>query len=247
MKQIYIFSLLSILFLYNIGAQTLFDWESTNGTTDNGTSITQTVNGITATFTVSSNNPFYASGGLGNTTGRSVAADDSNTDSWVNIAFSQAINISSLIAYDGDSFADSATWTFTPTGGTNSVVNQVMPDAGTTVTLNWTGVTNIRVTSDFAGGLDWFVLDNISSDFTLSSPELEFKDSQVKLFPNPTIDYIQFKNITKAEKYVIYNIIGKEISNGTINVDGEIDVQSYVNGLYFLKRENGGTIKFIKE
>ena len=68
-----------------------------------------------------------------------------------------------------------------------------------------------------------------------------------KLFPNPSTDYIQVSNLTKANNYIIYNSVGTIISEGTISNAEKIEVKNYSNGIYFLKFENGNALKFIKE
>ncbi len=81
---------------------------------------------------------------------------------------------------------------------------------------------------------------------TLSNNEFEL-DEKIKLFPNPSTENIQVAGLTKTENYRIYNILGKEISNSTISANEKINIQNMSNGLYFLKFDNGNTIKFIKE
>lgn len=41
--------------------------------------------------------------------------------------------------------------------------------------------------------------------------------------------------------------VGQEVIKGSINNDEQIDIRNFTNGLYFLKLENGNSIKFIKE
>jgi hypothetical protein len=82
---------------------------------------------------------------------------------------------------------------------------------------------------------------------TLSTDGFEINEKNIKLFPNPTSDYIQISGLTKTENYSVYNVIGLEISKGTISINEKIDVKNYSNGLYFLKFQNGNIIKFIKK
>ncbi len=85
-----------------------------------------------------------------------------------------------------------------------------------------------------------------STDQNLSTNEFESSHS-VKLFPNPSNDFIQFSGLSKKENYAIYNIIGTKITNGKVFNDEKVDVLNLTKGLYFLKFDNGNTIKFIKE
>jgi len=128
----------------------IFDWETAR---NNGSSVTQTVNGITAIFSGDSNT--YLGNTLGGgSTGYSVTGYDSS----VTVSFSNPVNISGLRAFFDFFFGMTSTWTFTPTGGNNSpVVISVDEDNGTDVTLNWNGVTSFTITTDGFG----VSLDNI--------------------------------------------------------------------------------------
>ena len=116
---------------------------------------------------------------------------------------------------------------------------------GVTVTLNWTDITQITVTS--SSGAEGFAFDNIISVIELNTQEFDNPDSKIELFPNPSTEYIQLFNLIKTENYKIYNIIGDEIMRGAISNEEIIDIRFFTNGLYFLKFENGNTIKFIKK
>jgi hypothetical protein len=41
--------------------------------------------------------------------------------------------------------------------------------------------------------------------------------------------------------------MGSEIIKGSISVDEKINVKDYSKGVYFLKFDNGTTVKFVKE
>lgn len=80
---------------------------------------------------------------------------------------------------------------------------------------------------------------------TLSAYELQLF-TNVKVFPNPAVDYIQLSGLKSKENYSIYNFLGTKISEGNIYNNKEIDIRNLTGGIYFLKFENGNTIKFIK-
>ncbi|MDA9342227.1 T9SS type A sorting domain-containing protein [Flavobacteriaceae bacterium] len=246
MKQYFILSLLALLCITNLKAQAIFDWENAS---QNGAIVEQTVNTITATFTVSSGNPFLADGdGYGGTSGFLVGSADNNTDTNATLTFSEPVNIQSLFAVNAYFMNPAADWTFTPTGGNNTNVVVNVPDSnsnGVTVTLNWTDITQITVTS--SSGPEGFAFDNIISVIELSTQEFKNSDSKIELFPNPSTEYIQLSNLIKTKNYKIYNIIGDEIIKGTISNREIIDIRILANGLYFLKFEDGNTIKFIKK
>ena len=68
-----------------------------------------------------------------------------------------------------------------------------------------------------------------------------------KLYPNPATTFIKISNLTSVENYSIYNQLGAKVSNGVTSNNDTINVQNLTNGLYFLKFENGNTLRFIKE
>ena len=248
MKNIYIFNIFVILCSTNLAAQATFDWENA---THNGTTVEQTVNTITVTFTVSSSEVLLADGGgYGGTSGFVVLSENNLTDTSATLTFSSPVNIQSLFALHAYFNNPSADWTFTPTGGNNSNVVVHIPYTststnGVTVTLNWAEITQITVTSSSV--VEGFAFDNIISVIELSTQEFENLNSKIKLFPNPSTEYIQLSNLTKTENYKIYNTIGTEIIKGAISNGEIIDIRILTTGLYFLKLENGNTIKFIKK
>ena len=85
-----------------------------------------------------------------------------------------------------------------------------------------------------------------STDQNLSTNEFELSN-KVTLFPNPSREFIQFSGLTKAEHYKIYNVIGTIIYKGTTSNNEIIDLRKLTKGLYFLKFDDGGIHKFIKE
>lgn len=87
----------------------------------------------------------------------------------------------------------------------------------------------------------------VAGDALLSTDDFVINKKSIKLFPNPSTDYIQISGLTKKENYKIYSILGNEIKSGNILKQEQIDIQNLTNGLYFLKFEDGNTIKFLKE
>lgn len=85
-----------------------------------------------------------------------------------------------------------------------------------------------------------------STNQSLSADEFG-QDKGIRLLPNPSSDFIQVYGLIKTENYRIYNVVGLEIKSGTTFNNQEIDIKSLVNGIYFLKFDNGNTIKFLKE
>lgn len=81
---------------------------------------------------------------------------------------------------------------------------------------------------------------------TLSTNIFEL-DKKLRIFPNPTTDFIKVLGLTSKESYTLYNILGTEIKKGVISNNEQIDIRELTNGLYFLKFDNGNSIKFIKK
>lgn len=57
----------------------------------------------------------------------------------------------------------------------------------------------------------------------------------IKLYPNPTTDYIQVEGLTEKIDYSVFNILGQEIQKGIISPQIKIDFQNVNNGMYVLK------------
>ncbi|WP_449405561.1 immunoglobulin domain-containing protein, partial [Mesonia oceanica] len=164
--------LLSGLLLFfsaqQLSSQTVFDWETA---ADNGSSITQTVNGITATVTNSSTNiDLVNGGGFAGSSGVVVYNPSPNQDSSITVSFSQAVDLKSIFALDADASGGS-TWTFTPNGGSNSPVSEpIAANSGKTVDLNWTNINSVTITS--SQGNESFALDNVTLALPCSPPDV---------------------------------------------------------------------------
>lgn len=74
----------------------------------------------------------------------------------------------------------------------------------------------------------------------------QFNYDTIKVYLNPTSDFITITGLNNTMNYSIHNVLGIEILNGTINDYDKIDIKNFSTGLYFLKFENGDTHKFIK-
>ena len=85
------------------------------------------------------------------------------------------------------------------------------------------------------------------TDSTLGILDIELDSNKINLYPNPSSRYIQITGLTKRENYIIYNSIGNVVINKTIFNNGKIEIKNLTDGLYFLKFDNGNTLKFIKK
>ncbi|QCE40030.1 T9SS type A sorting domain-containing protein [Psychroserpens sp. NJDZ02] len=93
------------------------------------------------------------------------------------------------------------------------------------------------------------LIDNVSivNKATLSTAAFSDVKNKINIYPNPSQNQIKISGINTLEPYTIYNAIGKEISKGKVSKNEEIDIKAFSKGLYFLKLDNGNTLKFIKE
>lgn len=119
----------------------------------------------------------------------------------------------------------------------------------TYVTLNWDNVKSFAVDYDAIDpdtpiGLFYDDLDYSIS--TLSLDDLNLKNS-IKIFPNPALNFVQISGLTKSEKYKVFNVLGKEVLNGLISNNEKIEIQVLKSGIYFIKFDNGYTLKLIKK
>ena len=85
------------------------------------------------------------------------------------------------------------------------------------------------------------------TESTLGISGIELSSDTLNLYPNPSRNFIQISGLKKLENYLIFSLLGTEISKGTISDKESIDTQNLNNGVYLLKFNNGNTLKFIKE
>jgi len=104
-------------------------------------------------------------------------------------------------------------------------------------------IIRFKGTSDYGNNL---FLDDINLDSTLSLDDFSTLNS-IKLHPNPTSDFIQVSGLTTSENYSIFNVLGAKVSQGSISDNQSIDVRDFSDGMYFLRFDNGNTIKFLKK
>jgi hypothetical protein len=190
----------------SINAQTTFGWDT--NPTDNGDNVTETINGITTTFTgpTMDTTMLYVNGWGGSSGNIVVISPDGSLKgaemyfSEVTFSFSEPVNVISILALE--SYQDDIDYIFTPTGGTNSPITASLSGGVASVTLNWTEVTSFTVT--FPNeipemGFDNLIINAIPTAVAntgsllieggtdiVSSSELEFDDAEE---PDTNITY----------------------------------------------------------
>lgn len=112
---------------------------------------------------------------------------------------------------------------------------------GNTVDFD-SGVGTQNLTS--IGSQDIFIQKLVQSSLGLGDNNLE---ESFLVYPNPASNYIQIKKLILNNKVEIFDITAKRINAFVLTNKKEINIQNLKPGMYFLKLENGNSIKFIKK
>lgn len=90
------------------------------------------------------------------------------------------------------------------------------------------------------------IIQKITFTDVLATQEVGANKNNLKLYPNPSTNYIRIKSDAKSLDVKIYNIDGKLVVLGTYKSDEDINVSKLNAGVY-LVQANGVTVKFIKK
>lgn len=90
------------------------------------------------------------------------------------------------------------------------------------------------------------IIEKITFNNALATQEIGANEKNLKLYPNPSSDFIRIKSESKSISVKIYNLSGQIVLSGTYKSDENIDVSKLKKGVY-LVQANGVTIKFIKK
>lgn len=222
--------IIALFILSTVNAQTTFDWD-TPTPIDNGDNVTQTIGGITTTFTISGFNSVGVvngasqDGSSGNVISSSSDSSEPSIPSTnITFSFNTAVDIQSIITLVGQP----NTLTFTPTGGNNTAVTE-SGFSGGIVNLNWTGVTSFVVTGSNAQYVIGFD-DLIITGSTLSTNN--FNSENINIYPNPVNDFLYFNNVKNMKSARVYNSLGQLV---TETKEEKIDFRTFNNGIYILQ------------
>lgn len=107
------------------------------------------------------------------------------------------------------------------------------------------GIVNVNQTEDITGVTQeiWY---EWGEGLVLSTHQ--FETNQTKVFPNPVQSVIRIDSKTQFQDYVIFDVSGKQVINGTV-YNHQINVSNLAKGVYILQLSAGNqtrTIKFIK-
>jgi len=84
------------------------------------------------------------------------------------------------------------------------------------------------------------------NESTVSVEGLKGPD-KIKVYPNPSSNYIRIENLRVHQNYMIYNSIGEKIMEGSILNRKEVDISHLTNGMYLIRLEDGLSVSFIKQ
>lgn len=88
--------------------------------------------------------------------------------------------------------------------------------------------------------------DNQIKPNTLSSQNFEV-ENKISIYPNPSSDFISINGLQKNENIKIYSVLGQIVKTINVVQNQKIDIKNLKDGIYFLKFNNGNTIKFMKK
>ena len=244
MKQIYIlFTIMISLFNGNeINAQTEWTGPITTFIKANNADWTLEVNQDRITSNVwitraNNQSVFNIADNTDTTSGDCSFSSPFDTE-WAFGTIADGVNTLTFGTFLGSNFADCAP----PSSviNQNAVLHLITDDIYIDIKLLSWSVGGNGASS--AGGFSY----ERSTDQNLSTNEFEL-NKKIKLFPNPSCEFLQISNLKSIESYSIYNVLGAEIKNGFISNNEQIDIRNLTNELYLLKFLDGTTIKFLKE
>ena len=73
----------------------------------------------------------------------------------------------------------------------------------------------------------------------------ETMNNAISVYPNPVVEYLYINGVTADSRYVIYNMSGKMIEKGNLEIN-KVDVTRLTPGMYFVETESGKA-KFIRK
>jgi len=105
---------------------------------------------------------------------------------------------------------------------------------------------SVEFTSWSQGKLGGFSYKRSTNNITSSVIE-DITQEKIRIFPNPCIDNIQIEGINQLNNYEIFDVVGSKIGQGTLEKNKLIEVKYFKKGIYFLRLENGKSIRFLKK
>lgn len=79
----------------------------------------------------------------------------------------------------------------------------------------------------------------------------ESAKQEIRLYPNPVVDYVTIKSSTKVDAVDVYNVSGQKVSSTSLSAGtGSVDMRSLTSGVYIISVKSGKdvhTVKVIKK
>ncbi len=82
----------------------------------------------------------------------------------------------------------------------------------------------------------------------MSTNTINFNKAAIKIYPNPTVDFISISDADQVERLIIYNIVGRPVKIFDANYMNHYDVMDLPTGMYLVRLmgENDRTIKTVR-
>ncbi|MDC7996343.1 T9SS type A sorting domain-containing protein [Altibacter sp. HG106] len=214
--------LFTLITFCTVNAQITFEWETA---IDNGDNVSETIDGITATFSGLPDIDIEDCGGCFGSSGNLVVSQGTIDGTSVTFSFSEPVIVNSILAIDGN--GTNIDYTFIPSGGDNSNVIVSLNAGSAIATLNWIDVNSFTVNS--SGSL--FGFDNLLiNDDSFSSTD-NYVDT-IKLFPNPVQDILYLEGINTPTSIKVYNSLGELLISTR---EEKVDFSGISKGVYFIE------------
>jgi hypothetical protein len=89
------------------------------------------------------------------------------------------------------------------------------------------------------GRLRFVVGGNTTSN---RNPQLE----KPGISPNPVADELRITGVDRASKFIVHDVVGRRIMQGTLAASARLDVRSLQPGVYLLSFDNHAPVRFVK-
>tara|TARA_R110002111_G_scaffold110212_6_gene169595 strand:+ start:25172 stop:26578 length:1407 start_codon:yes stop_codon:yes gene_type:complete len=151
-----------------------------------------------------------------------------------------------IILTDGGAADDALIWfesTDTGTFNPNELIvdNNYQMYSITVADFDNDGDKDIASIGYFSNTVDWY--ENALETLSVQNNIL----NSVKIYPNPTKDVLNFENINENIDVSVFDVLGKQVLEQTINVGETLNVSQLSNGIYTIKINNNTSSKFVKE
>ena len=82
----------------------------------------------------------------------------------------------------------------------------------------------------------------------MSTSTVNLNKADIKIYPNPTVDFISISDADQVERLIIYNIVGRPVKVFNANYTNHYDVMDLPTGMYLIRLmgEHDKTIKTVR-